>query len=211
LKTAQLTPKASKLYQIANEFRDIGRKLDQETKSYKKKLETLTKKAEDLELFQNKINNATFRFLQSQFTQQGKRARGRRFSTEDKLLALSLLIQSPTAYRLLRKMFALPSRKTLIALLKKVPFESGISKLIFRCMQESVKKLSPRDYHCILLFDEMSRQPALSYNKFKGAIGGFQCTSCSSVQRIADHVMVFMVVGICKKCSQWPIFLSKMG
>jgi hypothetical protein len=99
----------------------ISRKLDQETKSYKKKLEMLTKKAEDLELFQNKINNATFRFLQSQLTQQGKSERGRRFSTEDKLLALSLLKQSPTAYRLLRKNFTLPSRKTLIALLKKVP------------------------------------------------------------------------------------------
>jgi hypothetical protein len=87
---AQLTPKARKLYQIANEFRDIGRKLDEETKSYKKKLETLTKKAEDLELYQNKINNVTFRFLQSQLSQQSKRAKGRRFSTEDKLLALSL-------------------------------------------------------------------------------------------------------------------------
>jgi hypothetical protein len=173
--------------------------LDQETKSYKK-LETLTKKTEDLELFHNKINNATFRFLQSQLTQQGKRERGRRFSTEDKLLALSLL--SPKAYRLLRKFFALPSRQTLIALLKKVPFESGISKLIFRCMQESLKKLSPRDCHCILLFDEMSLQPALSYNRFEDAIGGFQCTSGSSVQRIADHVMVFMVVGICKKWKQ---------
>jgi hypothetical protein len=53
-----------------------------------------------------------------------------------------------------------------------------------------------------LYFDEMSLQPALSYNKFEGAIHGFQCTSGSSVQRIADHVMVFMVVGICKKWKQ---------
>jgi hypothetical protein len=36
-KKAQLTPKTSKLYQIANEFRDIGRKLDEEATSYKKK------------------------------------------------------------------------------------------------------------------------------------------------------------------------------
>jgi hypothetical protein len=58
----------------------------------------------------------------------------------------------------------------------------------------------------------MSLQPALSYNKFEGAIDGLQCTSSSSVQRIADHVMVFMVVGICKKWKQ-PVafFLAKMG
>jgi hypothetical protein len=80
--------------------------LDEETTSYKKKLETLTKKAEDLELYHNKINNVTFRFLQSQLSQQSKRARGRRFSTEDKLLlALSLLKQSPKACTPIEKNF----------------------------------------------------------------------------------------------------------
>jgi hypothetical protein len=70
--------------------------------------------------------------------------RDRRFSIEDKSLALSLLKQSPKAYRLLQKMLALPPRKTIIAVLK-VPLKYGITKPIFRCMQETVKKLSPRD------------------------------------------------------------------
>lgn len=48
------------------------------------------------------------------------KGRGRRWSLSDKALALSLLHSSPKTYRLLQKVFALPSVQTLKALMRNV-------------------------------------------------------------------------------------------
>lgn len=52
--------------------------------------------------------------------------RGRRCTMEEKILALTLMKSSGKGYRLLSKIFALPSRQTITNLLNRIPLIPGI-------------------------------------------------------------------------------------
>lgn len=83
---------------------------------------------------------------------QPLKSRGRRFTVDDKVFALSLFKQSGKAYRTLSKIFALPSRKSIMDLLKKVPFEVRINKRIFEHLKTAVKKMKNRlDRYCTVI------------------------------------------------------------
>ncbi|XP_063907428.1 uncharacterized protein LOC135125702 [Zophobas morio] len=90
-KRAQLTPKAAKLYKIASEYRHVAKKLQSDVESNKEKLQTIIQQVENGAVFGDRINNATFRFIRSQILRQNKAPRGRRYSREDKIFAMSLL------------------------------------------------------------------------------------------------------------------------
>lgn len=77
----------------------------------------------------------------TQLSQQKHSPRGRRFSLEDKVMCLALLKESPKGYKLLRKIFAIPSRKTLTNLLGKIPFACGINEGILNSLQTNVRKM----------------------------------------------------------------------
>ncbi|KAK9736362.1 hypothetical protein QE152_g12622 [Popillia japonica] len=57
---------------------------------------------------------------------------GRRWTTKEKAVALSIYKRSPKAYRLLQCFMSLPSRATLISMLSSVPFTAGICTTIFK-------------------------------------------------------------------------------
>lgn len=61
----------------------------------------------------NNVNEETFNFTMCQLRIQKCKPKGRGFTVEDKILALSLYKQSAKGYRLLSRIFSLPSRKTL--------------------------------------------------------------------------------------------------
>ena len=164
-KRAQLTPKAAKLYKIASEYRHVAKKLQSDVESNKEKLQTIIQQVENGAVFGDRINNATFRFIRSQILRQKKAPRGRRYSREDKIFAMSLLKHGGKSYKFLKTIFALPSRKTLMSMLSKIPFGCGIQQPIFDSLKESIKNLKPIDRHCVLMFDEMSLQPSLHYIK----------------------------------------------
>ncbi|KAJ8910577.1 hypothetical protein NQ315_011247, partial [Exocentrus adspersus] len=63
------------------------------------------------------MSSVTTDFLISQLRCAKKSPRGRRWTTQDKVLALALFKKSPKCYRLLRKMVALPSKNTQLAML----------------------------------------------------------------------------------------------
>lgn len=64
-----------------------------------------------------KLSPTVADFIESQIKGCGKKPKGRRYIIDDKVLALSFFKYSSKAYRLLRKTFVLPSRKTLSNLL----------------------------------------------------------------------------------------------
>lgn len=113
-RTRQLTPKALKFYSTTKKLRRIAAQLDRQNTSMVSRLQQAQDFISSKEFLKKKVNTATFRFIDSQLQQQHKRSRGRRFSLDDKMFALSLMKQSPKGYRLLQHTFALPSRKTLM-------------------------------------------------------------------------------------------------
>ena len=144
------------------------------------------------------LNKNTYKFVMGQVRHQKLKSRGRRFTTDEKVFALSLLKQSPRGYRLLKRSFALPSRRTLMALLNKVPFRHGINASIIKALKCDVEHMESLDKCCILMYDEMSINPGLHYNRRDDKIEGFS----SFDKKFANHVMVFMIKGLRRKWKQ---------
>nr|CAI5833258.1 unnamed protein product [Callosobruchus analis] len=71
------------------------------------------------------LNVPTLRFIVSQIRNQKLKAQGRRYSLDDKILALSIFKETGKGYRYLSKLFSLPSRRTLLSILNKIPFKCG--------------------------------------------------------------------------------------
>ncbi|KAK9753643.1 Transposase protein [Popillia japonica] len=93
---------------------------------------------------------AAIDFAESEEFFKIKKSRGRRYTMDDSIFALSLMKYSPKAYKLLRRTFALSSRRTLMALLAHLPMHCGINENLIRSLGESVQKMDPIDKHCVL-------------------------------------------------------------
>lgn len=182
-RAVHLTPKARKLYKIASDLKRVTRKLNFDHVENKKRVKEALKYSTSLEFLETRLNKQSLNFLSCQLRMETKNARGRRYSFEDKVFALSLLKQSTRAYKILQKTFALPSRKCLISLLNKIPFNVGINPPIMETLKKSTDKLKFLDKHCILMFDEISLEPSLAYDKKSDVIGFEDCggiKNCSS-------------------------------
>lgn len=125
--------------------------------------------------------------------QASKRPKGRRFTIEEKVLALSLYKKSPKCYALLHKYFTLPSAKAMKRLLGKIKLHPGINPIIFEKIKNSIAEKDTTDKLCSLAFDEMSLTTQINYNAQKDTLEGF---ASNNESKFADHALVFMVKGI---------------
>jgi hypothetical protein len=116
---------------------------------------TRASKDEHFQQIMDKVNPMTYKFIIQQVKNQKLVPRARRFTLEEKIFALTLYKASGKGYKLLSKIFALPSVRTLTNLLNNLPFTPGINKQLFNSLGETVKRLSNKDKHSILLFDEI--------------------------------------------------------
>ena len=104
----------------------------------------------------NSLNAEAVRLLAAIIRNSRHKPRGRRWNSEEKILALSLLKRSPKSYILLQTLFPLPSGCTLQSLLSTVHFRTSINTHVFEALHHSLQKMSEKDQYCCLLFDEMS-------------------------------------------------------
>lgn len=88
------------------------------------------------------MNPAAKKILLMQVNQCAKKSKGRRFTEDEKLIALSVLKQSPKCYKFLRKIFILPSKTTLNKFVSDFNIESGINKQVFDAVKEKVNTLT---------------------------------------------------------------------
>lgn len=197
-RTQQLTPKAKTLYKKLFKLKDTLI----ENKSVKKQILHIHKNPHLLSDLKN-VNEPTMQFILSQLKNQKLKPRGRRFSIDDKIFALALYKQSGKAYRFLSRIFCLPSRSTLIALLNHIPFGCGINKHVFHHLKTRVAKLKEIDKYCSLIFDEISLEPGVQYNKQLDCIEGIVDYGTDHREiKFADHALVFMIRGLFKKWKQ---------
>lgn len=125
--------------------------------------------------------------------QSAKNPKGRRFTIDEKVLALSMYKKSPKAYSLLYKYFTLPSSKAMKRLLSQIKLYPGINPILFQKIKKTVLEKDASDRLCSLMFDEMSLSPQIFYNKQKDTFEGF---ANSGDVRFADHALVFMIKGL---------------
>lgn len=152
---------------------------------------------------QQKITPSLAFILQGQLRNCGKRKRGYRWTKEEKITCLRLFKRSPTTYRLLRRMFNLPSIGTLKSLLNKIPFHVGVNKAVFEVLKKHTDDQKPSENLYTLMFDEMSIKKHLEYNKKKDEIEGFQDHGIQGRSPLtAAYALVFMVAGVRKRVKQ---------
>lgn len=76
-------------------MRKWSRTLHSNNQSLRARLKKFERYSKNLEQIQSKVIKTTFSFIKLQVEQQSKKSRGRRFSMEDKIFALSVMKQAP--------------------------------------------------------------------------------------------------------------------
>lgn len=185
------------------------KRLQKKKDSYSTRLKKALKLSENI-TFQRclqKFTTLAALFTVMQFREVSKTKMGRRFTKEEKIMALSLYKQGPRAYRWLSKVFILPSPITLSRLISRAGLKPGINRKIFQQLKKRVDSMNETEKLCILLFDEMSITPHYSLNRKRDRITGFVNNGTETKRQIADHVLVFMLRGVMKNYKQ-PIAYS---
>jgi hypothetical protein len=103
-------------------------------------------------------------FVRMQIKLHGKKKRGRRYSPELKSLAISIFHASGKAYRLLSKLFILPSNSSLHRYISRMPNKTGISQGSLKIIEKKVMQMNLREKECTLCMDEISLKTNLFYS-----------------------------------------------
>jgi hypothetical protein len=171
-----LTPRCKNFYKIVGDWSRRTAKLQRSVGSLRKRLKYAEKFANGPN-FQNIVdcvNEPTYTFIMQQARLQKVRPRARRFKLDEKILSLALYKNSPKGYRLLSKIFSLPSPRTLTNMLNKIPYRPGINKQILNSLKTRVQDLKENEKICAVVFDEISIAPLLQYNSKEDYIEGVQ-------------------------------------
>lgn len=91
-----------------------------------------------LNKYTSKMSPVAKKIFWMQIKQYAKKIKGRRFTNEEKMIALSILKQSPKCYKFLQRIFILPSKNTLNKMISKLNVLPGINKQIFDTIKQEV-------------------------------------------------------------------------
>ncbi len=136
-------------------------------------------------------------FVMCQLNMAHRHPRGRRWTSAQKAFALSLMHSSPKTYRLLQKVFALPSTRAV----QNINIYPGINQNIMEALRIKTAKMSDQDKQVALVIDEMSMRQSLSYDRRRDLIEGVS-EGVTRGTDLANHAIVFMIRGLAKKWKQ---------
>lgn len=206
---SQLTPRKKFLF---GRLKDKVVDLQRLQKKYRKKTLALKRLSNDMKNGHSSVVGAlsksmsltAAKLLASQVGHSQRAPKGHRWSTEEKCMALSIYKRSPKCYTFLRSIFTLPCKSTLMNLLNRVPFATGINSQIFESLAKSVSELAPPDRICSLMFDDMAIMEHIQYDPRSDRILGYEdlggCAQPS--KKVANQVLVFMAKGLRRKWKQ---------
>lgn len=120
----------------------------------------------------NGMSKTTKNFLISQLRCAKKSPKGRRWTMEDKCFTLALFKRNPSGYNFLKKLVTLPTKRTILSFLGKVPFSAGMNPHIFEHIDSTIT--NPSDRNVALLFDEMDIKEHLWYDNSADKIVGYE-------------------------------------
>ena len=202
----KLTPVAKRLYGIATKLLRKHSRDVHKLGTLKERVQTIEKCVATADL--NKLKNLSkeqTHFLKMLTRNVQKSPQARRFTLDDKVLALAIFKQSAQCYRLLSKIFILPTPRSMRTFLQRIPLKPGVNKIIFDHLKEQGLKMSKKDNVCVLLWDEVSLEAQIYYSQKEDKIMGFEDWGNARTSKFADHALVFMLRGINTK---WKIPLT---
>ena len=166
------TPRKRKQKQVIKSQRQKIKRLKSALGTVAKGKKARQEKA--LEEALQKLPESLANFVRMQMKLHSKKKHGRRYSPELKSLAISLFHASGKAYRLLSKLFILPSKSSLHRYISKMPNNTGISQGSLKIIEKKVMQMNPREKACTLCMDEISLKTNLFYNVASDKIIGLE-------------------------------------
>lgn len=142
------------------------------------------------------FNPEQLAFFKMQINNSGKKRQARRYTAEEKSLALILYKQSPKNYRFMQKIFLLPCKRTLGRYSAQLAFDTGINVKLFEHIKAKVSTLSENEKCCTLSWDEVSLKAHLDYSTTRDHIDGFVDVAYVRTSGFATHALTFMIRGI---------------
>ena len=135
-------------------------------------------------------------FVRMKIKLHGKKKQGRRYSPELKSLAISIFHASGKAYRLLSKLFILPSNSSLHRYISRMPDKTGISQGSLKIMEKKVMQMNPREKECTLCMDEISLKTNLFYSVPSDKIIGLEDFGSYRTNKVATSAFVLLIRSI---------------
>jgi hypothetical protein len=142
------------------------------------------------------------KFVEVQLDLNAKTSKGRRYSEDTKAFALSLYHVSGKAYRLLSKLFCLPSKRSLLRWVSVLPDKPGLTDEAMKVIEQKVKTMNESSKQCIITLDEMSIKSNLQYDPSKDQVIGVEDDGVTKGKLLANSALVFMLRGITETWKQ---------
>ena len=128
-----------------------------------------------------------------------------RYSPYQKFIGLNMLIgTTANGYRLLRKIFTLPSTSTLLRSLENFRSKPGIKPLNIDMLKMKVKPGKSNAKHMFLILDEISLRVGINYDEKSGKLIGFEDDGNKMNDKLASSALCLMAVGIIERW-KYPI------
>ena len=119
-------------------------------------------------------------FVRMQLKLHSRKAKGRRYSPKMKSIAVSLYHASGKAYRILSKVFILPTKPSLRRYISKMPAAMGISQGALNIIKQKVDSMNEQEKLCTLCMDELSLKTNLFYDVKNDRIVGLEDFGCGT-------------------------------
>ena len=136
-------------------------------------------------------------FVKMHLELHSKKSHWRRYSNEMKSLAISLYRASGKAYRLLPKLFILPTKSSLRRFISKIPMAAGIPQATLNLLKKKISHMSEMEKLCTLCVDEASLKKHLFYSIGDDQIVGLENFGGSyRTNKVATSALVLLVRSI---------------
>ena len=141
-------------------------------------------------------------FVEMQMDLHSKLKRDQRYSQETKAFALSLYHISGKAYRLVSKLFYLPSKSSLLKWVSGLPRKPGLAEEALEVINKKVKTMNEVNRLCTISFDEILIKANLYYDSAIDEVVGLEDDEEHKGNLVASSALVFMVRGIVENWKQ---------
>ena len=132
--------------------------------------------------------------VEMQLRNANKKSHGRRFTIDDKLIALSFYKHSPSTCKFMYNILILPSVTTVKRQLSKIDLDTGINSNVAELLKKCVTGMKDqRQKVLLLMWDKAFLKAHIWYDYKKDKIIGFEDFGNRRTSNFADHILVFMI------------------
>lgn len=107
------------------------------------------------------------------------------------MFCIGLYRRSRSSYKFISKYLLCPSATTLDKQLQSISLDTGCNMIMLKYLKLVSKEIDSKDLNVAIIWDEMSLQPSVNYDKKYDKIIGFEDWGMRRTRKYADHAILF--------------------